>query len=433
MKLKSTKKGGVLLLKINKPIYILLLLFLAVYQSSAQEFSSDSLTVTDSVVVSEFPFINYEADTLIDATLLTPFFSKLLKLENGDSSIVNIVHIGDSHIQADYITREVRKNMQLKFGNAGRGLVFPLRVAGTNEPADYRSASNVGWSVSKINSAAKNPEPGISGISMRTNSGGSYFEISTFSHDDLDYSFNKVTLLHSKDSTQFDWRFTVSPERFGYLMSSRPSEAGENTTEVQLPSPTSFIRLQAEHTEMCQNSATVNGVVLQNNKPGVLYHSIGINGAHFADYNSSPLFFSQLSALTPDLVIVSLGTNEGANIKMTAEEMQASVSFFIRNIRQQVPQAVILITTPVDDFLRKKYKNPYLETVQRSLVKAAAETGVACWDLYTIGGGYGSASNWKSAGMLQRDGVHFNKQGYTLQGTLLFNALNYSYQRYAAD
>ena len=103
-------------------------------------------SIVDSVSGTEFPFINYEADTLINAVQLTPFFNKLLKLENGGAGQVSIVHIGDSHIQADFLTREVRKNLQLRFGNAGRGLVFPLRVAGTNEPNDYRSATNAGWS-----------------------------------------------------------------------------------------------------------------------------------------------------------------------------------------------------------------------------------------------------------------------------------------------
>jgi len=100
---------------------------------------------TDTLVSVEYPFINYEADTLINAKYLQPFFNKLLKLENGDTNQISILHIGDSHIQADFLTREIRKDLQLRFGNAGRGLVFPLRVAGTNEPVDYHSSTNVSW------------------------------------------------------------------------------------------------------------------------------------------------------------------------------------------------------------------------------------------------------------------------------------------------
>lgn len=380
----------------------------------------------------EYPFINYEGDTLINVQHLAPFYKKLLALENGDSVQVSILHIGDSHIQADFITREVRKNLQLRFGNAGRGLVFPLRVAGTNEPGDYRTSSNVGWQMAKVNSAGRFPEPGLSGISMLSSEGGAYIDITTSNHDDLDYAFDQVTLIHTKDSLQFDCRFTDSPPKFGYLMSARPLEPGEISTSVQFQQPTNYVRIQAEQTETSQSSITINGVILQNSLPGILYHSVGINGARYSDYNNSPQFFRQMKVLNPDLVIISMGTNEGANTKVTMEEVIAQVTSTVQNIRAVNPAACILITTPTDDYLKKKYKNPYLEAVQRALLQSAAQQGVACWDLYSITGGFGSSSEWRKAALMQRDGVHFTKAGYMVQGDLLYKALIYGYQKYAA-
>ena len=153
----------------------------------------------DTLSPAEYPFINYEADTLINGIALLPFFNKLLKLEIGDTSQISILHIGDSHIQADMLTREVRKNMQWRFGNAGRGLVFPLRVAGTNEPLDYRSSTNENWTVAKINGQNRQPEPGLSGISIQSGQGGAFIDITTSNHDDLDYAFDQVTLIHLRN------------------------------------------------------------------------------------------------------------------------------------------------------------------------------------------------------------------------------------------
>jgi len=426
------RKGGTALpLKLNKVFIIIALLF--ALHSNAQVIVADSLTLNDTVTAGEFSFINYEADTLVKSDGLGLFFNKLLRLENGDSCQVNIVHIGDSHIQADFLTREVRKNLQLRFGNAGRGLVFPLRVAGTNEPSDYRSSSNISWTVAKIIGQSRNPEPGISGISISTQQDGGYFDITTFNHDDLDYSFNQVTLIHSKDSLQFDCRISDSPAKFGYLMSALPLERSDWQTHVPFVQPTNFVRIYSVPTEVGQQSATINGVILQNGKPGILYHSIGINGAHFSDYNNSPLFYKQMNVLKPDLIIISLGTNEGANSKVTEDEMVASVVSMVQNLKLVNPEAGILITTPADDYFRKKYENPYLETVQRALIKSAEIENVASWDMYSITGGYGSRTEWRKAAMLQRDGVHFNKQGYTVQGSLLYNALIDSYLKYATD
>jgi len=388
---------------------------------------------TDTLVSVEYPFINYEADTLINAKYLQPFFNKLLKLENGDTNQISILHIGDSHIQADFLTREIRKDLQLRFGNAGRGLVFPLRVAGTNEPVDYHSSTNVSWTVAKINSQNHIPAPGISGISMFSGENGAYFDITTFNHDDLDYAFNQVTLIHPKDSLQFDCRFMDSDSKGGYLMSASPVEPGEVATTVRFQHPSNYVRIQAEQTEPDESSIIINGLILKNSKPGILYHSVGINGARFTDYNDSPLFYKQMQVLKPDLIIISLGTNEGADIKVTVDEIIGSVSTMVHNIKSVNPECGILIATPTDDYFRKKYNNPYLEAVQRALKLFAQQECIACWDMYSITGGLGSCSEWRKAGMMQKDGIHFNRQGYAVQGLLLYNALIDSYLKYASD
>ncbi len=61
-------------------------------------------------------------------------------------STVSVVHIGDSHIQAEIGTSVTRDLLQLRFGNAGRGLVAPLRLSGTNQPHDYSFRSTRTWS-----------------------------------------------------------------------------------------------------------------------------------------------------------------------------------------------------------------------------------------------------------------------------------------------
>ena len=57
---------------------------------------------------------------------LATFYNALAGLEAGtDASPVTVLHLGDSHIASDRITGEVRKLMQARFGDAGRGLMMP--------------------------------------------------------------------------------------------------------------------------------------------------------------------------------------------------------------------------------------------------------------------------------------------------------------------
>ena len=64
-------------------------------------------------------------------------------------------------------------------------------------------------------------------------------------------------------------------------------------------------------------------------------------------------------------VVGSKETNEGVNIKVTEEEIVASVSAMVQSIRLVNPETCIMIATPADNYFRKKYKNPYQEAVQR--------------------------------------------------------------------
>ena len=88
-----------------------------------------------------YTFITPDRNRIENDAHLQPFFERLYQLKRSGEGQVNIIHLGDSHIQADFLTNVVRKNLQREFGNAGRGLVVPARVAGTNEPLNFRSSS----------------------------------------------------------------------------------------------------------------------------------------------------------------------------------------------------------------------------------------------------------------------------------------------------
>ena len=67
------------------------------------------------------------------------------QLEQNKSGKINIVHIGDSHIQADLFYQQKFWNLfQQSYGNAGFGFTFPYSVAKTNNSAPIRySASGI--------------------------------------------------------------------------------------------------------------------------------------------------------------------------------------------------------------------------------------------------------------------------------------------------
>ena len=83
--------------------------------------------------------IDSAQNKIINAQSLRGFYMEVSDLSSArDKKVVSIVHIGDSHIQANYITGMVRNLFQDDFGNAGRGLVFPYRLANSYGPNDVK-------------------------------------------------------------------------------------------------------------------------------------------------------------------------------------------------------------------------------------------------------------------------------------------------------
>ncbi|HWY97761.1 MAG TPA: hypothetical protein VNY36_01640 [Bacteroidia bacterium] len=93
-----------------------------------------------------YSFINSDIDTInYDSVALKSFFVKLKELKEGKRKNIVIVHIGDSHLQADFFTSWVRQHLQQDYGNGGRGLIFPYRVQVlTNQPIIIRHLPETG-------------------------------------------------------------------------------------------------------------------------------------------------------------------------------------------------------------------------------------------------------------------------------------------------
>ena len=140
-------------------------------------------------------------------------------------------------------------------------------------------------------------------------------------------------------------------------------------------------------------------------------------------------FARQVAKLQPDLIILSMGTNEAQG--------HTEPGFMYRTIRdltdellKHSPHALIMLTTPADSYLRGKGFNPYMPDMSGVIRKFAREKGYAMWDLFNYTGGANSAINWKSSGLMSSDSVHYSKAGYAAQGKLLYQSLVKGYNEY---
>ena len=416
---------------------LILLIFLISHFASAQDtvVIEEQIPVFDSLQLL-YPFLATDKNQISgDSTALIPFFNKLKKLGKGEKAQAVIVHIGDSHIQAGFVTQQIRDGLQAQFGNAGIGMIFPYRVAKSNGPPGYVSHADTPWIASR-NAAPRQLLPtGISGFTIWSDLPSPSFTIEFTSPKIFGAGESKLTVFHgSRDSCCI---FSVINETNG-LSYPIIDSSKNNSTTYQLTDQPVKIRIRGMRTNDSLRSATFYGMSLTSEAPGVIVHTIGVNGATFENYLHSEHFVDHLADLHPDLLIVSLGTNEAASYKnYETSGFVSMVDSLMIKIRHQGIEAGVLFTTPPGIYksYRKKrrtqYKpNPVTETVSAVLKEYASRNSMCYWDWYTIMGGPTAMAKWKAKKMTDKKYIHFSSKGYRIQGLLLFKAISRSYNLY---
>lgn len=403
-------------------------------RSELQE--SDAAMPSDSLLIASYPFVSTVADTLYDpADNLAPFYAKLRRLDSIRTAAadtlptdgprrVNIIHFGDSHIQAGFLTDVIMRRLHSRFGNAGRGMIVPHKLSGSNEPRDYAIKAVRGkcgeWSSSRVVNARPELPIGISGVSVQSSTAANRILVCTMRTDDsLDYSFNKVRVFHGKYAPIIEADDSLSAGL------SAPDIIYDFNTDLDLVATVDSLEL---HTYADGKFAhgPIYGFSLENGRDGILYHALGVNSACYLHWGRHEEVIRQSAALEPDLIMLSMGSNEASGGNFNDDVFYREIDRFVAPLREALPQTAILLTAPAQAF-KRGMPNPNFERVSRVLKRYAQDKGVAFIDVYAATGGAGSARSWAEHGLMGRDKIHYTEEGYRIQGLLIYNALYNGY------
>ena len=355
--------------------------------------------------------------------------------EHSKESPVSIVHIGDSHVQADINTGTTRELLQYDFGNAGRGLISPLKICGTNQPRDYVFQSRNSWNAVKLMNNTWAQTVGFTGTSIRPASSSSEITIGTLDTDDYN-PFTSTTIFHNGKLTVKE---VTDGEGNPLHFRAIPSR---DYTQIMLASLATKINVSFASA----GDLTLYGATLSGDRPGVFYHAIGNNGATFDSYNRIGSVGVGINPLQPDLVIISLGTNEAFG-RQDASKFRNSIHRLVTNIREANPNSLILLTTPMEchksvttkkrvrtskrgrkaryrTVTSKSYAvNRNIVPLRQAILDYGRQNGVAVYDWYEVAGGSGASASWISSSLFAKDRVHHTHKGYNLEGRLLYEAI----------
>lgn len=403
------------------------LLFCAVQCQS--QFRPPKVEITDQDTVG-YSFFNQDENGIENAGYLEPFFQKMYQQRVFGGKKINIVHLGDSHILGNFLTHEVRRRLQIAFGDAGRGLVFPYKLAGSNGPRDYLIETDAPWYGSNCQRQLDEATPfGLSGFLLENYASTGKLSLRLRDTSTAETRlFTKVTVLHREEDGPID--ISVQDDLTNQQALLFQQDAFFRSYYFDRPVSQASLMFSKPQTSQSSGRIALDGILLETEMAGVVYHSIGVNGAKFSDFVRARYFARQLADLSPDLIILSFGTNE-AQGKLTDNFVFQQMGELVGQIKKYVPNACILFTTPADSYLKGHGFNPYMGPISADIRRFARENGYALWDLFHLGGGEHSALSWKSAGLMASDSVHYSKSGYAVQGKLFYQAFIRAYNTFA--
>lgn len=337
------------------------------------------------------------------------------RLANHESIPFTITHIGDSHLQADISTGYVRSQMQFDYGDAGRGLIVPLKLGRTNQPVDYFFKSDQSWLPLKFMSAHWARTMGFTGASLTTPSSKVTIEVGSRVTDTYS-TFSDVVIYH-----QGTPEITSVKLDDGTVLDSPNVEYGQGYTKILLPKSVG----KAEITFMPGRDFSLFGAYLSGDRPGLFYNVIGNNGATYNSYNRVRSMGKEVSRLRSDLIIISLGTNEAFG-NFDEPRMIDAIDNMVNEIKRNNPHAELLLTTPMECQRRggKGYAiNRNVKSVRNTIVQYGKDHHIPVYDWYAIAGGDNASTKWISEGLYGGDRIHHTVKGYRVQGFMLYDAL----------
>jgi lysophospholipase L1-like esterase len=368
---------------------------------------------------------------------LIPFFNKLKQIKT-EKKKVNILQLGDSHMQMGYFVDEMRNNFSNAFGLSSVGTIFPYSIA-NYRPFYIQSKITSGSWEGKNNLNVENDfKYGVSGFTIKTTNKNAGFDLAPQRMSGDIATGNQVIIYYQAAENS-----TIKIVGKNTLLDSNKIIQSTNVFSSKFEDSTNNWKKVSFYFESAINkiSVTINqenegspfyiyGIQLTNgDKQGVTYNNCGVGGAQFSSLcNHSSYSIGQIKDINPDLIILSYGSNESYTTAFKYNNYFNMVKEYLMKVKQAVPDAAILLTSPPDT--RSKNRFPInSDSIGIAFKNVAQELNLSFWDLRTQMGGNGSLFKWLKNGLASKDQLHFTKEGYTLQAKLLITAIFDAYNK----
>ena len=342
-------------------------------------------------------------------------------------AITRVLHYGDSPVTADSITADARAMLQAQYGDAGHGFVLIAKPWAwyMHRGVDINAA---GWrmdAASQIPRARDNLH-GLGGVSF-VGSAGATSKITL-----PDSHHTKVEVLYMRQPGGGEFQIHSGGESIATI-STASDEKGTGYGSAVLPADSTHVTLI-----VTKGTVRLFGVEFEKPGPGIVYSSLGLNGAsvqHLLRYFDTGQWTEQLQHERPDLIVLNYGTNESVYPKYVESTYTSELRQVLGRIRAAAPKTSILVMSPMDRGERTHgviKTLPIMPKIVELQHQIAMESGCAFYDTFQAMGGEGTMARWydNKPRLVNADYTHPLPGGAAVVGKLLDQALVEGFERW---
>jgi len=357
------------------------------------------------------------------------FFAKAERAAT-QHQMVRVLYYGDSQIELDRFSSNLRNFFQQKFGGGGPGMVPFLQTIPTE--ALNQSCTGEYSCFSLWGDVRKNREGDYGPLAkMYQISGKNSFSATIIRNNnetDRRDNYSNISLLINNVKGNFSAELTDKTNLLKYPL--KTDSLGIQLLDFQLNYSTKSFSIGMN------GNANIYGVLVDDGF-GVAVDNIamrGANGLHFTSMNDS-LLRKTFQLLNVGMIILQFGGNAipGLSGEKNAELYVAQIVSQIKHLQYVAPNVPILFIGPsdmlsvVDGELKTYTVLPYL--VDR-LSTEIPESGAAFWNMYKVMGGANSMRAWVKKGWAGNDYVHFTAKGANEISNVLTQTFETMYERW---
>ena len=342
-----------------------------------------------------------------DTLEYTNFDRFIDKLANGED--VRIAFMGDSFIEGDILTSDLRAALQEKFGGRGVGFVACDIPFATVRKSVKRTSS--GWTAYSVMKTKSMPESAkdmffVSGYLASGKAGATTVWRSTNDSPTLDSCTRARVLLYSRDSSR------VTIELNDSLSRSFDIEAADCLREIYVEAPVSSVRIKVDRGNILCYGASLEGdggVVVDN-------FSVRSNNGHAIFGTNAKINRQADDMLHYDLVVLQYGLNIMQKGQRGYSRYRDQLRDMIAYAERCFPNAAILVMGVSDRWVKSEETSKYepigsvdaLTSYQRA---AADSCGVAFWNTSKAMAQLGGMPKFVANGWAAKDYTHINFNG----------------------